>query len=78
MNKEVNNVKKTDMPDIIIVNGDNNKVSFVEKTSLPRAIVILAISIVIAVAILAISLCCPELLADIVRWIINICKAINS
>lgn len=78
MNKEVNNVKKTDMPHIIIVNGDNNKVSFGEKTSLPRAIVILAISIVIAVAILAISLCCPELLADIVRWLINICKAINS
>lgn len=69
-------MKKTDIPDIIIVNGDNNKVSFGEKTSLPRAIVILAIAIVVAVAVLAMSLCCPDLLADIVRWIIG--EAINS
>lgn len=69
-------MKKTDIPDIIIVNGDNNKVSFGEKTALPRAIVILAIAIVVAVAVLAMSLCCPDLLAEIVRWIIS--EAINS
>ncbi len=69
-------MKKTDIPDIVIIYGDKNKVSFGEKNALPRAIVILAIAIVVAVAVLAISLCCPDLLADIVRWII--CEAISS
>lgn len=69
-------MKKTDIPDIIIVNGNNNKFSFGEKAALPCAIVILAIAIVVAVAVLAMSLCCPDLLADVVRWIFS--KAINS
>ena len=66
-------VKKTDKPDVVIIKGDNNKVSFGGgKSFLSLAIVVLAIAMVV----LAISLCCPELLADFVRWMISI--AINS
>lgn len=66
-------MKHTDKPDIVIISGSNNKVSFGEKSSFSPPIMII---IVIAVAILAISLCCPDLLDDFVRWIIS--KAINS
>ena len=65
-------MKKTDVPCPLIINGDNNKVSFGGKSILPIAIVVLAIAIVV----LAISLCCPELLADFVRWMIG--TAVNS
>ena len=55
-----------DKPIIIINNGDNNKVSFGEKhSSLPCAIIALAVALIV----LAISLSCPELLANIIRWI---------
>lgn len=62
-------MKKADNPNVVIVIGDNNKVSFGgRKSILPLAIVVLAI----AVVVLAISLCCLELLADFVRWMIGI------
>lgn len=66
-------MKKTDKPEVVIIKGDNNKVSFGGgKSFLSLAIVVLAIAMVV----LAISLCCPESLADFVRWMISI--AINS
>ncbi len=66
-------MRKADKPGVVIIEGDNNKVSFGGgKPFLPLAIVVLAIAMVI----LAISLCCPELLADFVRWMIG--TAINS
>ena len=66
-------VKKADKPDVVIISGNHNKVSFGGKPSfLPLAIVALAIAMVV----LAISLCCPDSLADFVRWMISI--AINS
>lgn len=68
-------MKKTDNP-VIIINGDNNKVIFGEsKSHLPAAIAI-ALGAVVGAVVLAVSHCCPELLADFVRWIISI--AINS
>ena len=73
-NKEVNfTVKNADKTTVVIIGGDNNKVSFGGGRSLlPLAIVVLSIAMVI----LAISLCCPELLADFVRWMIG--TAFNS
>ncbi len=66
-------MKKAGNPEVVIIKGDNNKVSFCgDKSFLPLAIVVLAIAMVI----LAISLCCPELLADFVRWMIS--TAISS
>lgn len=68
--KEVNFVKKADKPSIVIninVYGDNNKVSTNEiRSHVPVAVIVL---ILIAVTVLAISFCCPELLPDFVRWI---------
>ena len=76
-NKEVNSVKKADKPSIVIninVYGDNNKVSTNETRShVPAAVIII---VLIAVAVLAVSFCCPELLPDFVRWIIG--KVVNS
>ena len=70
-------MKKADKPSIVIninVYGDNNKVSTNETRShVPVALVILAISIA---AILVVSYCCPELLPDLVRWMIG--KVVNS
>lgn len=64
-------MKKTDNP-VIIINGDNNKVTLGEiKSHLPAAIAI-ALGIFAGAAVLAVSLCCPELLADFVRWIISV------
>lgn len=65
-------MKKADAPSVIIITGENNKVSLGGTHSYIPAIVIG----LVAVAVLAVSLCCPELLADFVRWIIG--KAINS
>ena len=62
-------MKKADKPEVVIIEGDNNKVSFGGGRSfLQLAIVVLAIIMVI----LAISLCCPERLADVVRLVISI------
>ncbi|OQA48655.1 MAG: hypothetical protein BWY46_01259 [Firmicutes bacterium ADurb.Bin300] len=65
-------MKNADKPNVVIINGNNNKVSFGGKVFLPAAVVILAIAIVV----LAVSHCCPELLAELVRWLIS--TAINS
>lgn len=65
-------MKKTDRPSVVIITGDNNKISLGGTRSCIPAIVICFV----AVAVLAVSLCCPDLLADFVRWIIG--KAINS
>lgn len=66
-------MKKADKQSVVInINGDNNRVSFDRKRSrLP----VIAIT-VMAVAVLATLLCCPDLLADVVRWIIS--TVINS
>lgn len=64
-------MKKTDNR-VIIINGDNNKLNLGEsKSRLPAAIVI-ALGVFIGAAVLAVSLCCPELLADFVRWIVSV------
>ena len=76
-NKEVNSVKKADKPCVVIhvhVHGDNNKVSLNENRSHIPAVVI-GITLT-AAAVLAVSFCCPELLPDVVRWIIG--KVVNS
>lgn len=64
-------VKKADNP-VIIINGDNNKVTLGEsKSHLPAAIAI-ALGVFAGAAVLAVSHCCPELLADFVRWIVSV------
>ena len=76
-NKEVNSVKKADKPCVVIhvhVHGDNNKVSLNENRShIPAAVIGITLT---AAAVLAVSYCCPELLPDVVRWIIG--KVVNS
>lgn len=57
---------------VIIINGDNNKLTFGEsKSHLPAAIAI-ALGVFAGAAVLAVSFCCPELLADFVRLIISV------
>lgn len=57
---------------VIIINGDNNRFTFGEtKSHLPAAIAI-ALGVFAGAAVLAVSLCCPELLADFVRLIISV------
>ena len=56
---------------VVIINGDNNKVNLGEsKSHLPAAIAI-ALGVFAGAAVLAVSHCCPELLADFVRWMIG-------
>lgn len=62
-------MKKADLPCIIII-GDNNKVSLSGKNSFPTLAILIALC-AIAFIVLAISLCCPELLADFIRWMIG-------
>ena len=72
-------MKKTDKPNIVIINinGDNNKVSLNETRShVPAVAIGVIIVALVAVAVLAVSCCCPELLPDFVRWIIG--KVVNS
>ncbi len=68
-------MKKADKPSVVInIYGDNNEVNVNETRShIPAAMIIL---VVILVAVLAVSLCCPDLLPDFVRWIIG--KVVNS
>jgi len=66
-------VKKADNPSVVIIYGDNNKISLEGKSSHHHAV---AIVLIVVVAVLAVSLCCPDLLSDFVRWLIG--KAINS
>ena len=68
-------MKKTDNPVVHIYGNNNNvevKVSVTETSSKMPVAVTIAIALIVAAAILAISLCCPELLADFVRWIVSI------
>ena len=70
-------MKKADKPCVVIhvhVHGNNNKVSLNENRSHIPAVVI-GITLT-AAAVLAVSYCCPELLPDVVRWIIG--KVVNS
>lgn len=64
-------MKKTDNH-IIIVNGDNNKLNVGENKSRLTAAIVIALGVFAGAAVLAVSLCCPELLADLVRCIISI------
>lgn len=68
-------MKKADNP-VVIINGNDNsvevKVNVTETPSKTPAAIAIALSMIIVVAILAVSQCCPELLADFVRWIISI------
>ena len=68
-------MKKTDNPVVHIYGNNNNvevKVNVTETSSKMPVAVTIAIALIVAAAILAISLCCPELLADFVRWIVSI------
>lgn len=68
-------VKKADKP-VVIVSGNNNdvevKVIVTETPSKLPAAIVIAIAAIVVVAVLAVSLCCPELLADFVRWIVSV------
>ena len=68
-------VKKADIP-VVNINGDNNNVEVnvtvtETSTNTPAAIVI-ALGVFTGAAVLAVSQCCPELLADFVRWILSV------
>lgn len=68
-------MKKADNPVVIVYGNDNNvevKVNVTETPSKTPAAIVIALSVITVAAILAVSQCCPELLADFVRWIISI------
>ena len=68
-------MKKTDNPVVHIYGNNNNvevKVNVTETSSKMPVAVTIAIALIVVASILAISLCCPELLADFVRWIVSI------
>lgn len=71
-NKEVNCLRRANRP-VVYISGDNNKVNvnYGEKYSC-RTAVIIALSVIIGAIVLAVSLCCPELLAEFVRSIISL------
>ena len=67
-------VKKADNP-VVSVNGNNDvevKVIVTETLSKTHAAIVIAIVAIMVVAVLAVSFCCPELLADFVRWIVSL------
>jgi len=76
----VNFVKKADKPSVVIninninVYGGNNKVSTNETRS--HVLVAIIVAVLIVATVLAVFFCCPELLPDVVRWIIG--KVVNS
>ena len=67
-------VKKADNP-VVIVKGDNNevevKVNVTNTSSNTPAAIAIALGVIAGAAVLAVSHCCPELLADFVRWLIS-------
>ena len=67
-------VKKADNP-VVIVKGDNNevevKVNVTNTSSNTPAAIAIALGVFAGAAVLAVSQCCPELLADFVRWLIS-------
>lgn len=62
-------MRKADNPNIIIVNGNNNKIIFGRGQSFTISMIVI---IIVAVVILAISHSCPELLPTFIRWIIGV------
>ena len=60
---------------VIIINGDNNEVevnvTITETSSNTPAATVIAIGAFAGAAVLAVSRCCPELLDDLVRWMIG-------
>jgi|GEM_PF-6817935 len=56
---------KADVP--IFVVGNNNKVKVGGKGFSPKTVTVL----VIVIVLLAVSLCCPDLRTDVVRWMIS-------
>lgn len=64
-------MRKANKPDVVIISGDNNKVTFGGGKHLFSVAV--AIIILVAIAVLAISQCCPELLAETIKWLIKHC-----
>lgn len=66
---------KTGKPSVVInVYGDNNKIDVHETHSRVSAVAV--VLVLTAVAVLAVSFCCPKLLPDFVRCIISI--VVNS
>lgn len=71
-------MKRADKNIVINVNnvGIDNKVEVnvnVNKSPInPPAAVVIALSVIAGAVILAVSLCCPEMLVDVVRFIIDI------
>ena len=67
-------MKKADNP-VVIINGDNNdvevKVNVTNTSSNTPAAIAIALGVFAGAAVLAVSQCCPELLADFVRWLIS-------
>lgn len=62
-------MKRAGKPKVVInITGDNNKVFLGGKHSHH---LVIAASIIVAATVLAVSLCCPDLLADFVRLIIS-------
>jgi hypothetical protein len=55
---------------IIVISGNNNKISLYE-TSSQKLIVTAILIIVVAVSVLTVSIICPEQVSDYVRWIIG-------
>ena len=69
-------MKNADKPSaVVIIYGDNNKVSLNE-THVPAVAIGMIFAVLIVVAVLAVSYYCPELLPDVVRWIIG--KVVSS
>ena len=57
---------------VIIINGDNNKLNLGESKSCLPAEIAIALGVFAGAVVLAVSHCCPELLADFVRFIISV------
>ena len=64
-------MKKTDKP-VIIINGDNNTVNVGETKSRRPIVLAITVCLMFVASALIVSLCCPELLDEFVRWIIRI------
>lgn len=60
---------KNEKPIVIIVNGDKNKLSVGEESNFSKKVVI---AIVIIIAVLTVSFCCPEKVTDFLKMVISI------
>ena len=66
-------MKKANKPDVVIISGDNNKVTFGGGRLRFSVTIAIALFAAFAVVVLAISHSCPELLADFINWVIQHC-----